>query len=91
MVNGDWLDTQAACPPLNAIEQSRLKELKTKERRARARMPKARAAYMRATDRKIASRCGMTEQAARQVIERQCDGVLLPAVELTFADPAIEV
>jgi hypothetical protein len=35
---------------------------------------------------KLVARTGMTEKAARQVIIRQCKGVLRPDVELPFDD-----
>jgi hypothetical protein len=92
VVNGDWLDTRAACPPLNTIEQSRLKELQTKAAFAlKAECARVRTAWLKQRTTEIAARCGVTEQVARRIAIKHADGVLLPAVELTFADPAIGV
>ena len=92
VVNGGWLDTQAACPPLTTIEQSRLKELQTKAAFAlNAERVRVRTAWLQQRATEIATHCGITEQAARQIAIKHADGVLLPAVELTFADPAIGV
>jgi hypothetical protein len=91
-VNGDWLDTRAACPPLNTVEQSVLKELQTKAVFAlNAECARVRTAWLKQRTAEIATRCGITEQAAHRIATKHADGVLLPAVELTFADPAIGV
>src|SRR5262249_10074020 len=66
---GAALDTGTACPSLSIVEQSRLDELKDKEReRLAPEVAKARAAYVEAQAKKLAARTGMTEKAARQVI-----------------------
>jgi hypothetical protein len=92
VVNGNWLDTRAACPPLNAIEQSRLKELQTKAAFAlNAECARVRTAWLKQRTTEIAASCCVTEQVARRIAIKHADGVLLPAVELTFADPAIGV
>jgi hypothetical protein len=90
VVNGTWLDTRTACPPLNAIEQSRLKELQTKAAFAlNAERARVRTAWLQQRTEEIASCCGLTFQAAHRIAIKHADGVLLPAIELTFADPAI--
>ena len=89
-VEGAALDTVAVCPPLTIVERSRLEELKAREReRLAPEMAKARAAFVEAQAKKLVARTGMTEKAARQVILRQCEGVLRPDVELPFDDPAL--
>jgi hypothetical protein len=91
-VDGNWLDTRAACPPLNANEQSRLKELQTKAAFAlNTGCGRVRTAWLQQRTTEIATRCGITEQAARTIAIKHADGVLLPAIELTFANPAIGV
>jgi hypothetical protein len=88
VVPGQALDTKAACPPLSLFEQERLKELKDREReRLAPEMAKARAAFVEAQAKKLVTRTGMPEKAARQVIVRQCEGVLRPDVVLPFDDP----
>jgi hypothetical protein len=89
-VNGGWLDTRAACPPLNPIEQSRLKELQVKAAFAlKAECTRVRTAWLEQRTTEIAVQCGITEQAARAIATKHADGVLLPAVELTFHDRVI--
>jgi hypothetical protein len=84
-VDGVMLDTVAVCPPLSIVEQARLNELKAKEReRLAPEMAKAHEAFVAAQAKKLVARTGMAEAAARQVIARQCEGVLRPDVELTF-------
>jgi hypothetical protein len=89
-VDGGVLDTVAVCPPLSIVERARLDELKAREReRLAPEMAKARAAFVEAQAKRVVARTGMPEQAAKLVIRRQCDGVLLPDVEVPFDDPAL--
>ena len=39
--------------------------------------------------KKLVARTGMSEKAARQVIIRQCEGVLRPDIVLPFDDPEL--
>src|SRR4029077_6227860 len=77
--------TVAVCPSLSIVERARLDELKA---RARERLPpemaKAREAFVEAQAKKLVARTGMSEKAARQVIVRQCEGVLRPDIVLPF-------
>src|SRR5262249_39782048 len=92
VVDGDWLDTRTACPSLNALERSRLKDLQAKAAFAlNAERARVRTAWLQHGPREIATRCGMTVEPARWIAPKHADGELLPAVELTFADPAIGV
>src|SRR5262249_55684622 len=92
VVSGNWLDTRTACPPLNAIEQSRLNELQTKAAFAlNAECARVRTAWLKQRTAEIATRCNITDQAAHQIAIKYAGGVLLPQVELTFADPAIGI
>ena len=89
-VEGVALDTVAVCPPLSVVERSRLDELKAREReRLAPEMAKAREAFVEAQARKLVARTGMSEKAARQVIVRQCEGVLRPDIVLPFDDPEL--
>jgi transposase len=86
-INGVRLDTVAACPPLSIVERARLDELKAKEReRLAPEMAKARAAFVEAQTKELVERTGMPEKAARQVVVRQCEGVLRPEIVLPFDD-----
>ena len=89
-VEGATLDTAAVCPPLSIVERARLDELKARERaRLAPETAKAREAFIEAQAKKLVARTGMSENAARQVIVRQCEGVLRPDVELPFDDPEL--
>jgi hypothetical protein len=86
-VDGVALDTVAVCPTLSIVERARLDELKAREReRLAPEMAKAREAFVEAQAEKLVARTGMSEKAARQVIVRQCEGVLRPDIVLPFDD-----
>jgi hypothetical protein len=87
-VDGVALDTVAVCPPLSIVERARLDELKARERaRLAPEAAKARAAFIEARAVELVARTGTSASAARQVIARQCEGVLRPDVVLPFDDP----
>jgi DNA polymerase I-like protein with 3'-5' exonuclease and polymerase domains len=89
-VDGVALDTVAVCPPLSIVERARLDELKAREcARLTPEMAKARAAFVEAQAKRLVARTGMSEKAARQVIVRQCEGVLRPDVVLPFDGPEL--
>jgi DNA polymerase I-like protein with 3'-5' exonuclease and polymerase domains len=89
-VEGATLDTLAACPPLTIVERSRLEELKAREHeRLAPEMAKARTAFVESQARTLVAHTGMTTNAARQVIIRQCEGVLRPNIVLPFDDPEL--
>ena len=86
-VEGDALDTLAACPPLSVVEISRLREFKAKWRhRLAGETAKVRAAFIADQAKRLAEKQGITLEQARQVVARQCEGVLLPDVVLPFDD-----
>jgi len=89
-VAGVVLDTLAACPQLSIFEQA---QLDVRKARARDRLAPTRAraheVFVRAQAKKLVARTGISEKAARQVIERQCEGVLRPDIVLPFDDPAL--
>ena len=82
-VDGDVLDTVAACPPLSIVETAKLDELRARARQ-RLKPEQARARDRRAE--RIVERTGVSMPAARRIVARQCDGILLPDVELVFDD-----
>jgi hypothetical protein len=88
MVNeGPPLDTRAACPDLSVVEQARWQNLLDAEKgRLRPEAEKARAAFVARQAEIIVGRTGCTFAAARHSATRQCDGILLPDVELPFDD-----
>jgi hypothetical protein len=89
-VDGAALDTVAVCPALSTVERARLDELKAREReRLAPEMAKAREAFVEAQAKKLVARTGLSEKAARQVIVRQCEGVLRPDIVLPFDDPEL--
>ena len=82
------LDTLAVCPPLSIVEQSRLKELKAKDRaRVKPEEVKAREKCVTEKTKKLrVARTGMSEKAARQIVIRQYEGILRPDVVLPWDD-----
>jgi hypothetical protein len=89
-VNGVALDTVAVCPQPTRVEQARLDELKAREReRLAPQMAKARESFVEAQAKRLVESTGITEKIARQVIVRQCEGVLRPDVVLPFDDPEL--
>jgi hypothetical protein len=88
--DGVALDTMTVCPPLSIVERAQLDQLKARERaRLAPEAAKARAAFVEARAEELAARTGMSAGAARQVIARQCEGVLRPDVVLPFDDPEL--
>ncbi len=88
--DGARLDTLAAMPPLTAIEETRLRELRAKEaQRLAPDAAKARAIFVVRQSRRLAERTGLPLAEAERVIARQCDGILLPSVMLPFDDPGL--
>jgi hypothetical protein len=87
VVDGELLGTVAACVPLTIVERARLKELHAKEatRLAPARA-KERERFIKEHAERIAKRTNIALPAARHIVERQCDGVLLPNVVLPWDD-----
>ena len=79
--------TRWRCPPLSIVEQSIVDGLKAKDARGCGpRGAGAREARHREDQEAGAARPDLTEKAARQTVERQCEGVLLPDVVLAFDD-----
>jgi hypothetical protein len=85
VVHGNILDTWAACPDLTVVEQARLRELHAAEKaRLRPKAATAHAAFVDQQAARIVKHFGQTLAAGRRIAERQCAGVLLPAVLLHF-------
>jgi hypothetical protein len=85
-IEGDVLETVAACPPLTLVEQSRLEALKVRERhRLAPEVARIRPKFIAQQAERLVKR-GVSMQAAKQTATRWCDGVLLPSVELPFDD-----
>jgi hypothetical protein len=84
---GEVLDTITACPPLSAAERARFDKLVAEAKKAT--QPKAdevRATYVEEQAEALVKNKGLTKEAAIQVIESKCRGVLLSDVELEFSD-----
>jgi hypothetical protein len=88
--DGDLLDTREACPPLTIVEKAELSRLHGVAKHALAgEAAKARETYVKDKSEDLVARTGMTVRAARETIERQCNGILTPAVVLPFDDPEL--
>jgi hypothetical protein len=91
IVHGSTLDTVAACPPLTLVERERLRKLQAEA--AQRLLPErnaAQAAFVAHQTKRMVERTGLSKEAAARVVERQCKGILLPAIELAFTDPELQ-
>jgi hypothetical protein len=85
--DGGTLDTLATCPPPTVAELARFAEAKAKQaHRLEAETVKVRSAFIERQAKRLAERTGMSREAARRVVNRQCEGVLLSDVVLPFDD-----
>ena len=86
-VDGVALDTVAACPPLTVVERAKIEEHKAKQAHQLApERARARSSYVERKTGEIVERAGLSMAAARRVIGRQCEGILLSDVVLPFDD-----
>jgi len=85
---GSVLDTSVLFPPLTIVETAKYRELRAKEEHLLAvEVEEVRSAYVDAKAQELVARKpDVTLAAARQVIEHQCEGILLPDVVLPFDD-----
>jgi hypothetical protein len=87
VTKGDVLDTLAACPPLSVIEKAKLDALKEQQiQRLAPERAKAHAAFVERQAKRIIERTSMPMRAATRIVVRQCEGILLSSVELSFDD-----
>jgi hypothetical protein len=87
-IEGDALDTVAACPPLTIAETAQLRELKAKwAHRLAGESAKVRTAFIAKQAKRLAETNGILVKEAMRTIARQCEGVLLPDLVLPFDDP----
>ena len=78
---GKTIDTRAACPPLTTSEMAKLKRLKDDARQA---LTAERAELIGERARAMAQERGISVDAARQIVENQCNGVLFSSHALEF-------
>ena len=87
---GAPLDTRAACPPLNAAETAKHKDLVAMARHGLAeRAVELRRSFVSTRATAMARRLDISEGEARKAVARQCEGVLRPGVALDFDDPGL--
>jgi hypothetical protein len=90
VIEGDVLDTVAACRPLSLVEQTQVKLLQSNERaRLGAEARKLREAYIAERAKDLAERIGQPIESAKRIIEKQSQGTLLPDLVLPFDDPEL--
>jgi hypothetical protein len=90
VIEGEILDTVTACRSLTVVEQAELRRRLTTERqRLAAEAKRVRNAYVAAKADELVQRTSMPLPRATQIIESQCDGILLPDVVLPWDDPAL--
>ena len=84
------LDTVAACPPLTVIEKAALNKLRAQaSQRLIPERTRARQRFVDEQSEKLAKRAGVSKEAAARVIQKQCNGILLPDVALVLDDRTI--
>jgi len=82
VIDGSSVDTIRACPNLNPAERSTLEEMKAAARHRLAKQAdQARADFIAHRVDQVVKRCGVSRIKARQIVEKQCEGILLPAHE----------
>jgi hypothetical protein len=81
------LNTKTTCQPLSIVETERLKSLKAKSAAPLAPdRAKVRDQCIEQHAERLAARSGISNQEARRVIEKQCEGTLLPDVAVAWDD-----
>jgi hypothetical protein len=86
-IEGEAIDTKEACPPLNIVDLAKLRDLRAKEaHRLVGESARVRGVFVDRQARRLAERAGIDPRQARKIVERQCNGVLLPDIELPFDD-----
>jgi hypothetical protein len=81
VIDGELFDTVVACRSLSLVEQSALRRLRARERQnLEEDAKKSREAFVAEHAAALTSRTGPSAAQARQVIERQCKGILLPDI-----------
>jgi hypothetical protein len=89
-VEGEMFDTVALCPPLSLLDQSLLADMRAKARYALAgESGKARTEFIDEQAERIVKRTGISRATAKEIAAKQCNGVLLPTIELPFDDPEL--
>jgi hypothetical protein len=87
-VEGEIFDTVALCPPLSLLDQARLEDKRAKARYAIAgESAKARTAFIDEQAERLVRRTGKSRTSAGEIAAKQCNGILLPTIELPFDDP----
>ena len=91
VTDGEVLDTHAACPPLTPDERRAVDKIKFEaKKRIQPEADKVRAPYVEERAQKLAKRTGKSIEEAKQIIESQCGGVLLPDIVLEFFDKELK-
>jgi hypothetical protein len=85
---GPALDTRTACLDLTAVEMAEYRRLVVVEaQRLAPEVAVVRAAFIKRHADRIAEHADISKAAAERIVKKQCDGMLLPSVELEFDDP----
>jgi hypothetical protein len=86
-IEGDELDTMAACPPLDGGELAELNARKAKAARAlEGTAAREREAFVTRRAKQLVTMRGISQAAAERIVTQQCNGILLPDVILPFDD-----
>jgi hypothetical protein len=86
-VDGGLLDTITACPPLTILETSEYRTARAGQAAMlNGDVAAARTKFIKERAEQIAEHKGISTKQATRIVERQCEGVLLPDFELPFDD-----
>jgi hypothetical protein len=86
-VPGEMLDTRGALSDLNQVELSRLEKIKAEEAaRLAPEGARARERYITEQTAELVETRKLTESAARAIVVKRCEGVLLPDAALPWDD-----
>ena len=84
-IEGEAIDSVAVCRSLTLVEQAKASQAKAADRqRIAPAVAASRTAFVKEHGGRIAQRTGIPPAVAERMAERQCGGVLLPAVVLPF-------
>ena len=84
-IEGEAIDSLAVCRSLTLVELTKAGQVKAADRqRINPAVASSRAAFVKEHGKRIAERTGVSQTTAEHMADRQCGGVLLPAVVLPF-------
>jgi hypothetical protein len=88
VTDGQVLQTRSVCLDLSMVEESRLRDFRSAEmRRLERKVAEARSVFFKHQTELLRERTGCTPAHAKRLVERQCEGILLPDLVLPWDSP----